>query len=660
MADKYRSEILISLALIGLTFVAFSRVCSCDFVNYDDDFFVTGNPQVKAGLTGEGIRWGWSTRAGFWHPLTWWSLQLDAAVYGLNPAGFHRTNLWLHTANAILVFWFLRRVTGAVWRSAAVATLFALHPLHVESVAWIAERKGLLSTFFGLLALGAYGTYAQRPGLARYLLVLAAFICSLLAKTMLVTLPGIFLLLDYWPLRRFRMRTEKQGSRMASVSPFARLFLEKVPFLIIAAVMVAVTIQAEKQVGALVDQNDGESLVRISAGLVAYIKYLGQTFWPSSLTVFYPRHADGYSGPAISGAVILLVILTVVAIRFRRRFPYGLVGWLWFVGTLLPVIGLWRLGWHERADRYTYVPHIGLFVALVWGSYDLAIRSASTISEIRNPKSQPYQFGLRISTFDFRISDLGFSPIALTLFTCILLACLVTTWKQIDHWRTSESLWQHNLAVEPGSWVGHNNLGTALQDSGKLTEAESHFLAALQRFPNYWSAHHNLGNTYKALGRLAEAEDHYRQAARIDPGREVTYQELGALLWYQGKRPEAIDCFTQALQINPDAPNAHNMLGLDLLLRRKPAEAELHFRHALNFLPAEAELHANLGAALFNQGFLAEGVEQLSLAVQLKPTYASGHQKLALALQRQGQFEKAAYHFSEALRLDPKLASGGK
>jgi Flp pilus assembly protein TadD len=651
MAAKYRSEILISLALIGLTFVAFSRVCSCDFVNYDDDFFVTGNPQVKAGLTGESIQWGWSTQAGFWHPLTWWSLQLDAAVYGLNPAGFHRTNLWLHTANVMLVFWVLRRLTGTVWRSAAVAALFALHPLHVESVAWIAERKGLLSTFFGLLTLGAYGAYAQRPGPARYLIVLAAYICSLLAKSMLVTLPGILLLLDYWPLRRFQGATSQdRGPRMASASPVAKLLLEKLPFLIIAVVMVAVTIQAEKNVGALVDQNEGGFLVRISAGPVAYIKYLGQTFWPSALTVFYPRHVDGYSRPAIFGAVILLVILTVVAIRVRRRFPYGLVGWLWFVGTLLPVIGLWKLGWHERADRYTYVPHIGLFIILVWGGYDLATSLGNL-----NWRPQMKQVSSMAG-----ISNFGFLPIAVVLSGFILLGCLVATWKQTDHWRTSESLWQHNLAVEPGSWVGHNNLGTVLQNAGKLTEAESHFLAALWLFPNYWSAHHNLGNTYKALGQLADAEDHYRQATRIDPGQEATFQELGALLWYQGKREESIDCFTKALQINPDAPNAHNMLGLDLLLRRQPAEAEQHFRQAIRFLPAEAELHANLGAALFNQGFFAEAVEQLSLAVQLKPTYASGHQKLALALQRQGQFEKAAYHFSEAARLDPKLASGGK
>ncbi len=687
MADKYRSEIVISLALLGLTLLAFGRVCSCEFVNYDDDIYVTANPQVLAGLTGDSVRWAWTNRTGFWHPLTWMSLQLDHAVYGLNPIGFHRTNLWLHAANGLLVFWVLRWLTGSVWRSAAVAALFALHPLHVESVAWVAERKGLLSTFFGLAALGAYSAYAHRPGPMRYLLVLAAFICSLLAKPMMVTLPGILLLLDYWPLRRFEGSSTSGGEERGGEGERGRggersdwpgslvftgrlrfrlrgtalppstlwLFLEKLPFLIIAGVMAWMTIQTEKRIGALAEPNEGDFLIRLSGSLVAYVKYLGQTFWPSGLTVFYPRQLDGYSATKIIGALILLISLTALAIRVGRRRPYALVGWLWFVGAMLPVIGLCPLGWHERADRYTYVPHIGLFLALVWGGYDLATRKWRPRIE-HGLNTEKNQRSIRVSSVA-RISHLGPLPFALAVFGLILMGCLVTTWKQIDYWKNDVALWQYNLAVQPGSWVGHNNLGASLESAGNLAEAESHFLAAVRLLPGYWSAHHNLGNTFKAQSRLAEAEEQYRQAVRIDPGQEATYQELGALLWYEGKRTEAIEWFAKVLQINPDAPNAHNMLGLDLLIQRKPAEAEQHFRHALCLLPEEAELHANLGAALFNQGMLAEAVEQLSSAVQRKPDYAAGHYKLAMALQRQGKFDEAARHYAEANRLDPKLTS---
>ena len=678
MADKYHSEIVISLALLGLTLLAFGRVCSCDFVNYDDDIYVTANPQVLAGLTGDSVRWAWTNRTGFWHPLTWMSLQLDYAVYGLNPVGFHRTNLWLHAANGMLVFWVLRwltevavassrppastvrrleaTATGSVWRSAAVAALFALHPLHVESVAWVAERKGLLSTFFGLAALVAYSAYARRPGLIRYLLVLAAFVCSLLAKPMLVTLPWLLLLLDYWPLRRFEASSKSGGKERGGEGETERrgergdwpgslvfsgrlrfrlrgpalppstlwLFLEKLPLFIVAGVMAWVTIQAEKRIGALADPNEGDFLIRLSGSLVAYVKYLGQTFWPSGLTVFYPRQVDGYAAASVAGALILIVCLTALAVRVSRRRPYAIVGWLWFVGALLPVIELCPLGWHERADRYTCVPHIGLFLALVWAGYDLASRA--NLQRFAGPA-----------------------------FGFVLMGCLAMTWKQIDYWKNDVALWQHNLAVQPGSWVGHNNLGASLESAGNLVEAESHFLAAVRLLPGYWSAHHNLGNTYKAEGRLAEAEEQYREAVRIDPRQEATYQELGALLWYQGKQTEAIEWFAQVLQINPDAPNAHNMLGLDLLIRRKPIEAEQHFRQALRLLPEEAELHANLGAALFNQGRLAEAVEQLSSAVKRKPDYAAGHYKLAMALQRQGKFDEAARHFAEANRLDPHL-----
>lgn len=620
MADKYRSEISISFALLGLILLAFGRVCSCDFVNYDDDLNVTANPYVLAGITEDSIRWAWTNRTGLWHPLTWMSLQLDYAVYGLNPAGFHRTNLWLHVVDGVLVFWVVRGLTGSVWRSAAVAALFALHPMHVESVAWVTERKGLLSTFFGLLALGGYAAYVQRPGLLRYLLVLGAFVCSLLTKPTLVTLPGVLLLLDYWPLRRFQaLPIEDQKSRMW---PFPRLVLEKMPFLFVTGTMACVTIQAEKNIGTLGDFNDGDPFTGLGAAAVTYVKYLGQTFWPNGLTVFYPRRMDSSPAGMVISALIVLIGLTVLSIRAGRRQPYAIVGWFWFLGTLVPVIGLWKVGWHERADRYTYAPHIGLFIALVWGGYELATRA-------------------------------NFQRFVIPAFGFALTSCLVITWKQIDYWKNDLRLWQHNVAAQPGSWVGHNNLGATLQSTGIMDEAESHYLAAIRLFPEYWSAHRNLGNLCMSQGRLAEAEEQFREAIQIDPGQEMALQELGALLWYQGKRTEAIEWFTKVLQINRDAPNAHNMLGLDLLIRRQPAEAEQHFRHALRFLPDEAELHANLGAALFNQGTWSEAVEELSLAVRLKPEYASGHYKLATALDRQGQFDQAAFHFAEANRLDP-------
>jgi tetratricopeptide (TPR) repeat protein len=513
-----RTTALVCLALVLLTTAAFGRSLNNGFVNYDDPEYVTSNPGVKGGLSAAGLRWAFTASDVLnWHPLTWISLQLDYQLYRLRPWGYHLTSVLLHAGSSVLLFLALRRMTGAVWRSAAVAALFALHPLHVESVAWVAERKDVLSTFFGMLALWAYADYARRPGVGRYLLVFAALALGLLAKPMLVTWPCLLLLLDYWPLGRLR-----RGGPV----PLRLVLAEKLPLFALAAVSCAVALFAQGRGGAIESLQEVPLGVRCANALVSYVAYLGMALWPAHLAPFYPHPGGALPWWQPAAAAVLLAGITALAAATAWRRPYLLVGWLWYVGTLVPVIGLVQVGDQTRADRYTYVPLVGLFLAAAWGLADLAAHRPA----LRWPVIAAAVLGLA--------------------------ACFVCTVRQVGYWHDSQALWAHALRVTADNYVAENNLGLALLQDGRPEEAEGHFRAAVRFKATYARGYANLGLALDEQGKLAEAAACYSRALEIRPDLAATHNNLGIVLGKLGRGDEAIAQLTEAVRLDPESAEA--------------------------------------------------------------------------------------------------------
>ena len=534
-------KLLICLFLILITFVAFWQVRNNEFINLDDDLYVTHNPHVQGGLTLKGILWAFtSTYAGHWHPMTWLSHMIDYDLYGLNPGGHHLTNLFFHVANTLLLFLLLLRMTGAPWRSSFVAALFALHPLHVESVAWVSERKDVLSTFFWMLAIGAYISYVARPKLNRYLLVVLCFILALMSKSMAVTLPFVLLLLDYWPLGGPNLK--KMGpdlnlsiSKSANIDhrrvPLLRLILEKIPLFFLTAVSSLFTILAYWKGGTIASLAKLPLEIRIGNALVSYVRYIAKMIWPDRLAVLYP-HPIILPLWEAAGAAFLLTILTVWMIIAGRRRPYYVVGWLWYLVTLLPTIGLVQAGVQAMADRFTYIPLIGLFIMVAYGVPDILT-------------GWRYQRVALVTSGGFLLS--------------ILMIC---TMLQVQRWQNSVRLFSHTLDVTVNNALIHNNLGVTLVRQGKDQEAIAHYKKALEINPRYVDAHYNLGSLLVLQGMDQEALPHYIEVLRINPRDAVAHYELAVILARQNKAQEAIVHLAEAVRIIPNYGEAHFTLGM--------------------------------------------------------------------------------------------------
>ena len=573
--------VLVCLVLILATSAVYWQVTGHDFVLLDDDIFVYENHHVQNGLTLDNVIWAFTTTdTGLKIPLTWLSLMLDFELYGLDAGGYHLTNLLLHIANVLLLFFILKLMTGGLWRSGFVAALFALHPLHVESVAWVAERKDVLSTLFWMLTLWAYFRYVQRPTVIRYLLILVPFALGLSAKPMLVTLPFVLLLLDYWPLGRFQVGQSAdapQSSVQAAVksgqprSAVLSLVWEKIPLFALVAVSIVVTFLAEKSGGALVHSATWPIAIRIANGLVSYVKYLEKMIWPHPLAVFYPH--PGYSLPIwkAAGAGLLLLCISILVVRGARRHPYLLVGWLWYIGTLVPVIGLVQVGAQAMADRYTYVPLIGVFIVIAWGVPEIGRRW---------PHRRLY---------------------LATLSTTLLLFFMVMTWKQVQYWRNGISLLEHTLEATSNNWLCNYNLGTALDKKGRTDDAIKHYLEALRIAPDYAEAHNNLGIALDKKGRTDDAIIHYLEALRIAPDYAEAHINLGIALDKKGRIDDAIKHYLEALRIRPDYAEGHNNLGIDLARKGNFDMAVKHFQKALQINPNFSYARANLKRALLLQ-----------------------------------------------------------
>ena len=613
---------LLLLAVIAV----FGQTAGHNFVDFDDDDYVYENQHVKAGLTGDGVAWAFTDThvSAQWHPLTWLSLMADAQVLGSGEgplgrarlaAGMHLVNVALHAANAVILLLVLWAMTASVWQSALVAAVFAVHPLHVESVAWITERKDVLSGLFGLLALGAYAWYARGPSIIRYLSVVAALALGLMAKPMLVTWPLLFLLLDYWPLRRpLRLR----------------LVLEKVPLLLLVAASAAVTFLTQRFGGAVISLESVPLPERLARAAVLYVAYLGKTFWPVNLAAVYPRWPMASYWPAL-GAGVLLALLTAGALwGARREQPWLAVGWFWFLGTLLPTIGLVQVGMQVMADRFLYLPQVGLCIAVAW-ELSWAVQGLCGDSP----------------------SQRCLSGVEGALLVAGLMAC---AWQQAAYWKDDETLWSHTLACTSKNWFAHTNLGNALIGRGQVEEAIAHYRKALEINPDYALAHNNLGLTLASHGRFDEALVHYRKALEIRPDFAEAHNDLGLALADHGQVEKAIAQYRKALEINPDYADARYNLGTVLAGLGQVDEAIAHYRKALETKPDHARAHNNLANALLGRGQVDEAIAHYRKALEINPDYIDARYNLGTALAGRGQVDEAITHFRKILEIQPEYA----
>ncbi len=565
---SYVRAALWAVFLAAATFAVYAPAYSAHFVNYDDNAYVYWNAHVTPGLTADGVRWAFTTFDTVnWYPLTWLSFQLDQQLYGGNEnpaAGFHMTNVVLHVLNTLLLFWALTRMTGHMGRSAFVAALFALHPLHVESVAWVSERKDVLSTLVWMLTMGVYVLYAERPHWIRYLPVRVFFALGLMAKSMLVTLPCVLLLLDYWPLRR---------------ASWWRLIVEKVPLFALAAASAAITMVAQQRGGET--NPPGLMPLRVGNALTAYVAYIGKMFWPANLIPFYPtpyRMDQVYPAGLLAG--LLLAAVTVLVLALARRAPYLTVGWFWYLGTLVPVIGVVQvIGGQGMADRYTYIPLIGLLISLVWGVAEGLSRA-----------------GVR-----------AWAPAAVG--AVVLAGCAIGTWQQVGYWRDSATLWRHTLEVDPQNYLAYLNIGSDLYGEGKVEEAAWYFSKSVECHPDSDStrlnldlAHYDLGYALAMLGKSDEAAAQYAEAIRVNPRYFNAQYALGWMLAERGRYAEAAPHLQIALDVVPDYADGQNVLGRALFLEGKIDEAIPHFEAALRLNPKLAAAQENLAEARGRQG----------------------------------------------------------
>jgi protein O-mannosyl-transferase len=673
---------LLSLATLATYWPALRN----DFARVDDDQYVTSNPHVLTGLKWANVTWAFGTGyASNWHPLTWLSHMADVQMFGLNPAGHHLVNLLFHIANTLLLFLLLRRMTRAVWPSGFVAALFALHPLHVESVAWVAERKDVLSTFFFMLTLLAYSRYVQEqqaPGRATspapaashvsrftfpvssltfYTLALVCYALGLMSKPMLVTLPFVLLLLDLWPIGRLSFPLQH------SPTPPRRLLLEKLPFLTLAAASCIVTFLVQQSGHSVSADADLPLESRLANAVASYLKYLGMTIWPANLAVFYP-HPDlrypistQWPGWQIALAALLLAAVSTQALRWLRREPWFATGWFWFLGTLIPAIGIVQAGGQALADRYTYIPLIGLFISLAWGAAEWAAGSKA------------------------RHMALAAAGVA------VIVASAAVTQHQVRYWRDDLTLFQHALDVTTSNPLAHYMVGSRQASQGKLDEAAQHFRAAIEAYPPYGEAYCSLGLVLAQQGKTEEAVQYYQKAIQAKPWDANSHNVLGAMYWKLGRQSEALDQYNQALRLDPLSPVARYNLGMALLeqgkldearnhineavrlqpgyapalvrlgrmlaLQGKLAEAEASFAEASRLYPTNAEVHLNLGEVRWKLGRQAEALEQYAESLRLQPNQPLVHDTLGSALLQQGRFADAAIHFAEAARLQPHSTS---
>ena len=616
---------LIALGLVALNVAVYASVWRSDFVRFDDPDYVTRNPQVTAGLAMRGIVWAFTTgHAANWHPLTWLSHMIDVQLVCVNAGPHHLTSLLLHAVNTVLLFTVLRRMTSSPWRSAFVAALFAIHPLHVESVAWVSERKDVLSTLFWMLALLSYAAYVRHADARRYGLLSVLFALGLMAKPMVVTLPLVLLLLDVWPLRRITFW--RDGRTMLSPGDGAtimRLVREKIPLLVLAVASTAVTLIVQRRWGAVGSLSAYPLSLRLENTLVNYVAYVEKMVWPVGLSAFYP-YRQSVSAFTVAAAAFVLIATTVSVIRGARTRPYLLVGWFWYLVTLTPVIGVVQAGLQSIADRYTYVPLIGLFIIASWGAADLAERWL------------PQRVVL---------------PTAAVL---ILAACAVAARRQVETWRNSLALWQHAADVTSNNAYAQYNLGVVLVQAGRFDDGIARFREAIRIDPNNADVHIDLANALDERGAVDEALTEFATVVRLRPEYAEARVAFGNLLRARGRNSDAIAQYREGVRLDATLASAHNELGNALTSDGQFSNALVEYQEAVRLAPGFAEAHNNVGAGLARAGKREDAMAEFLTALRLKPNDATFHYNAALMLEALGRMNEAVEHLRAALQIDPR------
>lgn len=653
--------ILICVFLALTTYAVYSQVHTYSFVLYDDYSYVKKNPHIVNGFNPDSISWAFTSgHASNWHPITWLSHMLDVQFFGINPGKYHLTSLFFHIANTILLFLVFRKMTGNLLKSGFVAALFALHPMHVESVVWIAERKDVLSTFFWMLTMFSYVMYTRRPGIKRYIPVVIFYIMGLMSKPMLVTLPFVLLLMDFWPLERigYTVASNNTTGKSYDLKESASLIVcEKIPLLVFAAISCFVTIRVQSGGKAVGSLDVFPITDRLFNALISYVGYIGKMIWPVNLCVIYPYPAV-VSGLLAVVACLLLLLISISAIRTAKLYPWFITGWLWYLGTLFPVIGLVQIGSQSMADRYTYVPFIGLFVIMAWGVPEIMAK---------------YRWQKLTRVF---------------LFTVLIPAMMAVSWFQVRHWKDSIALFERAINVTTDNYVAHSNLGIAYAEIGSIEKAICHYNKTLELYPDFISTHNNLGIALSSTGRYDEAIEHYFKALQIDPGyatahrnlcnamaaldnfehllsrylmtfqnypgQEIALYKLGIALSEHGRMSEAINFYFQALAVNPDMPYVHNNIGTILASQGKLYEAVKHYSEAIQIYPDFARAHKNMGVALIRIGKIDEAISHFKKALVIIPDDADADRNLKMALTFQGKINTAAVEFQKTLAINPR------
>ncbi|MDP2984687.1 MAG: tetratricopeptide repeat protein [Candidatus Latescibacter sp.] len=656
---------LIFVLILG-TLVVYGQVHNYYFINIDDDTYVYENVNVKSGLNPQSIINSFTSTHGscLWIPVTWLSLIVDYELFGLNPGGYHLTNVLFHIINTLLLFAFFRKTTGNTWRSAFVAALFALHPLHVESVAWITERKDVLSIFFMMMALYMYSKYVERPSLRKYVPVIVLFSLGIMAKPMIITFPVLLLLLDFWPFGRFNGggKVTLKNSKFMKVAKVTinRIFIEKIPFFMISAIVFIVTLVVAKGGNALISLDSLSLPQRLQEAVLSYALYIGKMIVPRHLAFFYPYRSEAVPLWEVSCAGLLLMGITVLVIRLSRRFPWYPFGWFWYLVSLLPVIGIFQAGEQSMADRFTYMPLIGLFVMGVWGVSD-------------------------------SIHNWGQKKLILSMLMMVIIFIYGTiTWVQVKHWKDTYSLLSHALTVTSKNYLAHqyigyyyarhgkiedafthfnealkidpsfarihNDLGALLTRIGKYDEALAHFREALRLDPNYAEVHDNIGILYAGQGKTNEALMHYNEALKLKPNNDKVLNHIG-ILWYNfGNNDKALGYYNEALRLNPNYAEAHDNIGILYDSQGKTNEALMHYNKALKLDPNNDKVLKDIGILWYNIGNIDKALMYYNEALKLNPGNADTHKSIGIILYKEGKNNEAFSHFSEALQINPNIA----
>ncbi len=602
-----RRALLICLLLAALVAAVYFRTYWHDYIYLDDSDYVFNNPRVLGGLTWSSFIWAFTSgHAANWHPLTWLSHMLDIQLFGSNPGPQHLVNVLFHILNALLLFYVLWYITGSSWRSAFCAALFALHPLHVESVAWISERKDVLSTLFLMLALIAYARYARHAAAKWYVAALCLFALGLMCKPMLVTLPFLMLLLDYWPLGRYSAEAslqkggaypQRSGLRQF-LARLPRLVGEKIPFFVLTSISSVVTFYVQRAGGSVVQVRDIPLPLRLENAVHSYAEYLLKTLWPAGLSPFYPYPAESQANWKLAAAGLVLACISFLVVRFGSRFAYLPVAWFWYVGALVPVIGLVQVGAQSMADRYSYIPLIGIFVGVAWGMHELLVR---------------WKASMRMAG---------------TAAVILILALSVKTWFQVSRWKDSSRLFEYVLKISPQNYMAFYVLGTLSAAKGEHQAALDYYRKGLRIAPGMAAMLNNMGSSLYTLGRVDEAVLHYEKAVGIDPAYAQAHYNLGVALYACGLVAEAAGRYKEAIRLKPDHVEAHYNLGIALAGQGNLEEAVSVYAETIRLKPDYAEAYNNLGIALYSLGRVREAYDAFVAAVRLKPDFADARRNV--------------------------------